>query len=53
VNVPRVVNSQPLGYKCTAGVCADEAIELLKKFYSQGNPNGKKNKDDEYRLANL
>ncbi|KAK4493019.1 hypothetical protein RD792_000005, partial [Penstemon davidsonii] len=29
------------GFKCTGGVMASEAINLLRSFYEQGNPNGR------------
>ncbi|KAL1532969.1 tRNA(adenine34) deaminase, variant 2 [Salvia divinorum] len=32
--------SKRKGFKCTGGIMATEAINLLKSFYEQGNPNG-------------
>ena len=32
--------SERKGFKCTGGIMAAEAVDLLKSFYEQGNPNG-------------
>ncbi|XP_042037102.1 tRNA-specific adenosine deaminase TAD2-like [Salvia splendens] len=34
--------SQRKGFKCTGGIMAAEAVDLLKSFYEQGNPNAPK-----------
>ena len=31
------------GFKCVDGVMAEEAVDLLRGFYGQGNPNGEHN----------
>ncbi|KAK3147386.1 hypothetical protein QOZ80_3BG0281740 [Eleusine coracana subsp. coracana] len=33
---------KPKGFKCTGGIMAEEAVDLFKCFYEQGNPNAPK-----------
>lgn len=38
-----ITRSPPQAFTCTGGLLAAEAIDLLRQFYTSGNPNGKGN----------
>ena len=38
-----ITPSLPQAFTCTGGLLAAEAIDLLRQFYTSGNPNGKGN----------
>ncbi|XP_057806443.1 tRNA-specific adenosine deaminase TAD2 isoform X3 [Salvia miltiorrhiza] len=40
--LPSGGTSKRKGFKCTGGIMATEAVNLLKSFYEQGNPNAPK-----------